>query len=335
VGVSCTISVTFSPTGSGHRESPVTILDDAAGSPHKVVVTGTGNPVFSLSANARSNVVEIGTTSTTFTVSASAPNSFTDAIALTCSGITCQFDPTPIIAGESSALTVAGLSATSANPTNLTVSGTSGGQTANLSLAVFFADFSVSATPAVNSVKAGGSATYGVTVTPSNGFNDVVMLACSNLPQDTTCAWSPPGMTLNGTTPASATVTVTTTAQSARSAPPPKGGGDLHLGLKPRLDMCVLLLAILAFLVTTMASRRWAQGTTMRRIPIHLRFVTLVMVLFLLAAQIGCNEYTQLNLTTPTQTGTPTGNYTIVITGKLGNTSGVLRQTTVNLAVSP
>jgi hypothetical protein len=41
-GTTCTISVTFNPTATGVRTGTVTITDDAAGSPHKLLLTGTG-----------------------------------------------------------------------------------------------------------------------------------------------------------------------------------------------------------------------------------------------------------------------------------------------------
>ncbi len=42
-GSNCTISVTFKPTATGTRTGAVTITDNAAGSPHTVSLTGTGN----------------------------------------------------------------------------------------------------------------------------------------------------------------------------------------------------------------------------------------------------------------------------------------------------
>jgi hypothetical protein len=41
-GTHCTISVTFTPKGTGTRSGAVTITDNAAGSPHELVLTGTG-----------------------------------------------------------------------------------------------------------------------------------------------------------------------------------------------------------------------------------------------------------------------------------------------------
>jgi hypothetical protein len=41
-GTSCTIRVTFTPTATGPRKGAVTITDDAAGSPHQLLLSGTG-----------------------------------------------------------------------------------------------------------------------------------------------------------------------------------------------------------------------------------------------------------------------------------------------------
>ena len=41
-GANCTINVTFTPTTTGARSANVTVTDNAAGSPHKVLVSGTG-----------------------------------------------------------------------------------------------------------------------------------------------------------------------------------------------------------------------------------------------------------------------------------------------------
>jgi hypothetical protein len=41
-GASCTFSVTFTPTAAGARTGAITITDDAAGSPHKILLMGVG-----------------------------------------------------------------------------------------------------------------------------------------------------------------------------------------------------------------------------------------------------------------------------------------------------
>ena len=42
-GASCTIKVTFTPTSPGAKSSAVTIVDSAAGSPHKLPLSGSGS----------------------------------------------------------------------------------------------------------------------------------------------------------------------------------------------------------------------------------------------------------------------------------------------------
>src|SRR3954454_9797143 len=50
-GTSCSVSITFSPTGSGTRSATFTLTDNAAGSPQRVPMTGTGtgtNPLLAI-----------------------------------------------------------------------------------------------------------------------------------------------------------------------------------------------------------------------------------------------------------------------------------------------
>ncbi len=77
-------------------------------------------------------------------------------------------------------------------------------------------DFSIAASPVSMSVTGGQSGTTSVSITPIDGFNSTVSLACSGLP--TTASWScslsPPTVTPSGAA-ASTTLTVTTSLTSA------------------------------------------------------------------------------------------------------------------------
>jgi hypothetical protein len=42
VGASCTISVTFTPTSAGPRSASVSVVNNATGTPHSAVLSGTG-----------------------------------------------------------------------------------------------------------------------------------------------------------------------------------------------------------------------------------------------------------------------------------------------------
>ncbi|HET7215009.1 MAG TPA: SBBP repeat-containing protein [Terriglobia bacterium] len=345
VGATCSVTVTFAPTATGTRSGALSIADDAANSPQSVSLSGTGTAVFSLAANARSSVVLIGTKSTTFTVTATAPSSFTGNINLSCTTGTCTFNPTSITAGQSSTVTLSGLSPTTANPFNFAVKGTSNGQDTTVALTVFFADFTLSQTPptpAIRTVTAGNSTTYTVTVNPMNGFNQVVLLGCRNLPQgtnataqspDTTCTYSPPAITMDGVHPATSTLTITTSAAtSARLLPPPpRGTPPFGHG---KFGWWVLLAALW---MAAAASMVVAGRRLVRAQPARLRtsVAALALAASLSALALACNNTYYGPTTTPVATGTPAGTYTVTIVGTLGSNNNIKRTTTVNLAVAP
>jgi len=328
-GASCSVSVTFTPTKSGSAAGVLSITDNAAGSPQSVTLSGAGGGVFTLSASNLSSNILVGTASTTFTISASAASSFTSSIALTCSGATCSFNPASIMPGQSSVLKVSGLSATTANPLNFTVTGTSAANTANISLKIFLQDFSIIATPPLASLNAGQATTYTVTATPTNGFNQVVLLNCSSvLPPNTSCTWSPTsGLVLNGLAPSSAKLTVTTTTQQSSRGwrtRYPFGG----LGGQPRSrNFWITLVAMLAIAGALVAKHKG---------PRPIRSVTLLALALVLAgAAMSCNNYGYNVIAPPTITGTPNGTFTITISGTLGSDKTVVRSTSVNLTVGP
>ncbi len=76
-------------------------------------------------------------------------------------------------------------------------------------------------TPSATSatVTAGSSATYTLTITPTNHYNGTITLSCGTLPALTSCTFNPPSVTLDGNTPATVTVTIGTTAVSAALKP--------------------------------------------------------------------------------------------------------------------
>lgn len=84
------------------------------------------------------------------------------------------------------------------------------------------ADFALSATPTTSTINAGLAAIYTLTVTPKSGFNKTVTLGCSGFPSGSTCVITPPAVTLDGTNPATATVTVQTTPRAAMVGAPPE-----------------------------------------------------------------------------------------------------------------
>jgi hypothetical protein len=71
--------------------------------------------------------------------------------------------------------------------------------------------FSPTPSPASNTVNAGSSASYTISVSGLNGFTSAVSLSCSaGLPAGASCGFSPPSVTPGGA-PATSTLTITTT----------------------------------------------------------------------------------------------------------------------------
>ncbi len=325
VNQSCTVSVTFSPTASGTRSGALTIQDNATGSPQSVVLSGVGVAAFSLSSPSPNTAVLIGSTSTTFTISASSSSGFTGNITLgpACpSNLTCSYSANPIFAGQSSTLTISSLTTSLANPFNFTITGTSGTQSASVSLNILFEDFRLSATPALDTITSGTAAVYTIIVNPLNGFNQQVQLSCaSGMPPDATCTFSNSAPTPSGG-PASITLTINTVKYVAPTLTPPR----YPPGKLPPLIFGVLSLLGLASLA--LASRRRARRGSLESACLGARLATLSLILALNLALGSCRPATSASA------GTVTGNYTIIISGTMVSNTAVVRNTFVNLAVT-
>src|SRR5882762_534065 len=177
-------------------------------------------------------------------------------------------------------------------------------------------DFDISAAPSALSITAGQSASYSASVTPVGGFNGTVSLTCAGVPALTTCSISPTQLTLDGTNPAIASVTLTTTAHSLfppvapqRFVPPP--------------PTAKLLAKLFAYLLVCVILWRLA------RIPRKRVLLTagVVLPLALLCTSCGGSTSSSSSSATnppptnppPTQPGTPQGAFTITVTGTSAN----------------
>ena len=326
----CTINVTFTPTGTGNRTGTIAVTDNTAGSSDNLSTSGTGIAVFTLSSDASSTSVLIGSSSATFNLGVSAPGSFTDSVTLSCtSGATCSFNPASITAGQTSALTVSGLSTTSPNPLVFSVTGTSGSQTASLQLMILLLDFSIAASPPLMTIVAGQTANYTLTITPANGFNQAVALACSftNLPTGPLgagCSINPTSVTPSG--PVMATVTVTTTAHSI--VPPGSKFGRRPRPFLPFLGGRVGFLGAL-WLLTLATFAAWSKRAAASRGRPRHAWLGVSVIILLVMLWAACSSGGP-----PALTGTPYGNYNLTLTGTVGSgSSAVTRGTTVNLSV--
>jgi hypothetical protein len=192
-------------------------------------------------------------------------------------------------------------------------------------VSVFFQDFTISASPAVQTVQAGAATIYQVTVSPINGFHQPVLIGCvkSTLPGESTCLANPASLAPNGGA-VSALLSISTTAQSTTvstrsallprpSAPPPP----------PRMLLAVWAgcsLLLLTFLVVRdrMRSRDRARPRTLLFAKLALTMLALTAALW-----VSCDTNIYTNVIQPNGIiGTPTGNYAITVVGQfIGSTT--------------
>lgn len=357
-GSSCAIQVTFSPTtttgvsssssstssSTADNIGSISVTSNFSGTAPTDTVNGNSTADFSLNSTGPSGTTLVSATSVNLTVGVAATvSSFTKSVTLSCSSeVTCSFNPASIAPGQTSTMTVSNLTASSSgvpnpNPVTFTVTGTSSdsNQAATLAESIPLQSFSMSATPAVTDIVAGQSTSYTVTVASVNGFNLPVALSCSSgLPANASCSFSPATVTPAPGAPQTSTVTITTTAHKGSSMMtplvgrrilPPPGGGRLALWILLFIALAAVILAV------SLRGRRggrlaWAM------------FGLILLSVALLAA--GCNQgYYGFVGSNPAPTGSPSGVYTVVISGTYTPASGVTGQavttgsTTVNLAV--
>jgi len=194
-------------TGSGgsiDRISPLTLVVDAA-------------PNFSLSGSPSSQNITIGG-STSYTIDVSSLNGFSGTVALSVSGLPANasggFSPSSVSGGSgTSTLNITTATNTPSGNYPLTVTGVSGDLTNTASVTLLLNDFSISATPSSQTVTAGGSTNYTVTVGNINGFGGTVDLSANGLPSGATASFNPTSIDSIG----SSTLTIATTSTMAAS----------------------------------------------------------------------------------------------------------------------
>lgn len=171
------------------------------------------NPDFAIGASPASQTVLQGN-STSYNVSITPLVGFAGQVTLSATGLpagaTATFAPNP--ATSSSILSITTSATTPLGSYNLTITGVSGSLThsTNLTLIVSTPDFSLTATPASQTITQGRSTSYSVTVTPLLGFAGQVTLSASGLPAGASATFSPNPATTTST------LSITTTAATTK-----------------------------------------------------------------------------------------------------------------------
>jgi hypothetical protein len=210
------------------------------------------SPDFSLSASPISQTVTAGA-GTSYSVAITPLNGFSGTVTFSTgslpSGVSASFNPTSVTMSGTSTLTLNTSSTTTPGSYAITVAGTSGSLSHSATVTLVVQDFSLSVTPASQSVAQGASTTYTVNITRNSGFSGSVGFSVSGLPGAASGSFSPNPATgssstlsvsISATTPAGSyplTITGTSGAltriTNATLSVTPALSGDFSLSITP------------------------------------------------------------------------------------------------------
>ena len=214
-GSTCTISVTFTPGSVASFAATVSVADNATGSPQTATLSGSGTAAAAAVVTISPATLSFGNVVTGATTTAQTVTlSNTGNAALTISGVTIVgTNPTDFAetttCGESLAAGAACTIAVTFTPgavasfsATISVADSVAGSPQTISVSgagIAAPDFTVSATPAAETVSNGGVATYQVTVGSVNGdFSSAVALSATGLPKGATAMFAPASVTPGG-----------------------------------------------------------------------------------------------------------------------------------------
>lgn len=308
-GSKCSISVVFSPTATGSRSGNLQVTDSAGSIAQTASLSGTGvsstlafSPTsvsFSSqalgSSSSAQNVTVTNATSAAITISGvTGSNQFTVANN-TCSGslavgASCSFAVTftPLTAGAQSGLVTVASSATGANVLSLTGSG---------------ADFSVSGTPASQSISAGTAANYTLNVASVGAaFGNSINLTCAGLPAGSTCTFQQTSLPAD----ASTTLVISTKAPQSQS---------VRQGTTSRNSPA--LTAALTFSSFGLVGLLLVGGRRQKRLLSGV--LTVLGLLIICGLASSCAGVSAGNSNNSMIPGTPAGTYNVKVTGASGS----------------
>ncbi|MGA2607045.1 MAG: FG-GAP-like repeat-containing protein [Terriglobia bacterium] len=298
---SCGINVTFTPTARGTRTAAVSLVDNASGSPQSIALSGTGvAPVVNLSPSSLTFPGQfVGTTglpeNVTLTNNGDAPLSIS-SIQASAQFAASNGCTTSLAAGVGCTISVFfDPSAAGTQTGTLTITDNAPDSPQTVQLSGVGMDFQMSSSTTSQTLTAGQTATYSLTLAPEGGLNQMVSLKCSGTPSLSACTLTPSQVTLNGTASTTVAVAVTTTAGSL--APPWKRV------LPPSLTGLGRMFWLYAFL--GLASVAALAGARQRRAAYLLGACLLLVMLW-----SACGGGAQV-IHTP---GTPAGTYTLDVT---------------------
>jgi hypothetical protein len=185
---------------------------------NEVQIYASASSDFSFSVSPASQTVTAGS-GTSYTATVGAVNGFSGAVTFTTSGLptgaSASFNPTSVSGSGTATVSVSTSSSTPAGTYAITCTGTSGSLThsATVTLVVNAAlvpNFTLTASPASQTVTVGSGTSYTASVGAVNGFSGTVALTASGLPAGVSASFGPSSVTGSGTS----TMTVATSGST-------------------------------------------------------------------------------------------------------------------------
>ena len=314
----CTINLTFTPGAAGARTATLNLSDDAPASPQAVDLSGTGvsAAIAVLSATSLDFAPQLlGSSSVQKTVNLQ--NTGNIPLALTSIHVTGT-DAADFIESDNCGVSVAPSvtcalavtftpSAIGSRGAAISITSSASETPATVSLEGTGQDFSLILSGG-QTVTAGNSATFQLSITPLGGFNQAVTLSCSGAPALATCTVTPGSATPDGTIATNVSITLATTGKSIL---PPQffspSGRNPVTGL--RLQLILLSLALLALFAFAAKPRKLQRVD-----PARLLLACAVLVALTLGLAACGSKHVPSG-------GTPAGAYTLTLTATSGSVS--------------
>jgi hypothetical protein len=305
----CTFSIVFTPTTAGLRSGSVLIQDDAAGSPHLINLSGDGaGPLASVTPVILTfPSQQVGTSSAAQT--ATLTNGGDVALSFSSIQVTGDYQqtnncPAQLPADSSCAINVTfSPTVTGTRNGTLTASDNAGGSPQTESLTGVGSDFGLTTSQGSETIKAGSTANYNLTVSPIGGsFAYAVKLSCSGLPALTSCSLTPSTVTPGTNSPVSL-LSISTSASVAEVFPLRPLRGIPACAVWIQLQAIGLLGVMLVV----------PKGRTRKPRGLILMAVVTIALIFMTACAGGTG------IAPIPQAETTPGTYSVSVTGTSGN----------------
>jgi hypothetical protein len=339
-GASCALSITFAPQSAGNYPGAVAISDNVLTSPQSITLSGasSGIPQASLSSNNLSFGTALDGTksapqSVTLSNSGNAPLNISSIAVVGVDYIQTNNCGSSVAAGANCTINASyapSSSGTSQTRIDITSNAPNSPQSITLSgTGTEFLLTPASGASTSQTVNAGQTAQYTLTLIPSSMTRDTVTLSCSGAPATTSCSVLPALQTFTSTSSVPVSVKVSTTARGflpgvpyGRSLPPT--GAVRFLSWLAWLAAFLLLIAL---------ARRWngerCFGTAQPTLSMNLALLVCLSIAMTASACGGGGT----SPPPPPQTGTPAGSYNLTVTAKSASSTNPDQSVALTLTV--